>query len=165
MHTTIAKPTAGPAITARSVGTNSRPPVGTHLVEKERESGGEHGRRDPVAGSELSVRHRRAEDQRDDDGERKDRLDEDDGRQCQCAGLGDIAEHVAQETEEPPWAADQPGHETDAQGVLVGNLLRFGQLEHVAQRVQEGRQEGQDDRERDFDRHGASVWPRVKAPA
>ena len=108
------------------------------------------------------MRHRRAEDQGDDDGERKDRLDEHDGRQRQGGGLAGVAEHVGEEAEEPSGPADQPGHETDAQRVLVGNLLRFGQLEHVAERVQEGRQESQDDCERDFQRHGATVWGPVR---
>ena len=105
------------------------------------------------------MRHRRPEDERDDDGERQDRLDEDDGRQGKRGSLADVSEHVAEEAEQPPWSADQPDHEADTQRVLVGDLLRFGQLEHVAQRVQEGRQEGEDDRERYFGRHGASVWP------
>ena len=78
------------------------------------------------------MRHGRAEDERDDDGERKDRLDEDDRCQGQRGSLTGVAEHVGKEAEEPSRAADQPGHEPDAEGVLVGDLLRFGELEHVA---------------------------------
>ena len=49
----------------------------------------------------------------------------------QRGSLAGVAEHVGKEAEEPSRAADQPGHEPDTEGVLVGDLLRYGELERV----------------------------------
>jgi hypothetical protein len=105
------------------------------------------------------MRQRRAKEQRHDDARRDDGHDENDRRQRERGRLHEIPHHVARGTEEPARPTDQAPDEAHLQCVFVGNPLSLHELENVAQRIEERRQDRQRNRSPDLRRYGPQYDP------
>ena len=115
--------------------------------QEERDAEREHDGRAPADAADVPVVDHRAEEQRQEQRGREDRLDEHERADPERERLEHVAADVGAHADEPTRPVRELREQTELERLVLGELFGFVLLEHVAQRVRERGDDGAERRD------------------
>jgi hypothetical protein len=131
----------------RAVRRDRDPFGGRDHVEEDGHTDGEHARGDPARAADVAVVDRAAEKQRQQQRGRENRLHQHERADAERERLEHVAAHIGTDAHDPTRPVRELAQDPELERLVLGKLLGFLGLQHIAQPVREGGRDGTHNRE------------------